>query len=325
MRSSKFRVPSSECVIGLSLANLGLVAWLGACASPTKTGGGGARLVSAPDTTPPKSWNSELGTRNSAVGQRRQIEIPVRDGVVLRGYLLLPPGAGPFPVIVYRTPYGVREAVETSGIFKKALGRGYAIVAEDVRGRYESDGEFRPYQQEGRDGYDTIEWAARQPWSNGAVGTVGGSYPGAVQWFAALENPPHLKAMVPANTYASPRQFFYSGGVWDGSWVSWIWHNIAPDIRRRRGLPGATTDEEAERQWAAEGRRIQYYLPLLDLPDLKPIAPWYYEWMRHQPTDRWWDWAEVRGRYSRTSAAVLNLSGWHDEAYGPHGATTNFA
>ena len=150
----------------------------------------------------------------------RRIAVPMRDGVILRGYLMLPPGAGPFPVIVYRTPYGVNRTVETSETFKKALARGYAIVAQDVRGRYESDGEFLAYQQEGRDGYDTIEWAARQPWSNGSVATVGGSYPGAVQWFAAMESPPSLKAMVPANTYASPRQFFYSGGVWDGSWVS---------------------------------------------------------------------------------------------------------
>jgi putative CocE/NonD family hydrolase len=249
----------------------------------------------------------------------------MRDGVMLRGYLVLPAGTGPFPVVVYRTPYGVKRTVETSKLFKKAVERGYAVIAQDVRGRYESDGEYLAYQQEGRDGYDTIEWAARQPWSNGSVATVGGSYPGAVQWFAAMESPPHLKAMVPANTYASPRQFFYSGGVWDGSWVSWVWHNIAPDARRRRGLPGATTYEEAERQWATDGSRIQHHLPLLELPDLEPVAPWYYEWLRHPPTDLWWDWAEVRGKYGRTNAAVLNLSGWHDEAYGPHGATTNFA
>lgn len=249
----------------------------------------------------------------------------MRDGVLLRGYLMLPAGSGPFPTLVYRTPYGVKRTVESSELFKKALARGYAIVAQDVRGRYESDGDYLPYQQEGRDGFDTIEWAARQGWSNGLVGTIGGSYPGAVQWFAAMERPPHLRAMVPANTYASPRQFFYSGGVWDGSWVSWVWHNMAPDTRRRLGLAGATTYEDAEKQWAVEGARIRNHLPLLDLPDLKGIAPYYYEWMRHEPTDSWWDWAEVRGAYDRTAAPVLNLSGWLDEAYGPHGATTNFA
>ena len=307
----------SEC------ATLALGIAVAACANPTKSAGG-ARLAVGADTSSTKSGNSEVGARNS-LPRISRIAIPMRDGVLLRGYLMLPAGTGPFPVIVYRTPYGVRSTVDESGTFKKALDRGYAIVAQDVRGRYESDGEYRPYQQEGRDGYDTIEWAARQAWSNGSVGTIGGSYPGAVQWLAALESPPHLKAMVPANTYASPRMFFYSGGVWDGSWVSWVWLNMAPDARRRLGMPGATTDEEAEKQWAAEGSRIQHHLPLLGLPDLARITPWYYEWLRHPPTDRWWDWAEVRGRYERTSAAVLNLSGWLDEAYGPHGATTNFA
>jgi putative CocE/NonD family hydrolase len=341
--SSRFPVPSSGRTVWRLVATLGFFAGAEACASRTPPREGAPPSVGA--VSAPGTENRELGTRNLPSGARiSRIAVPMRDGVILRGYLLLPPGPGPFPVIVYRTPYGVSRTVETSKMFRKALERGYAVVAQDVRGRYESDGEYLPYQQEGRDGYDTIEWAARQPWSNGSVGTVGGSYPGAVQWFAAMESPPSLKAMVPANTYASPRQFFYSGGVWDGSWVSWVWHNIAPDARRRvparapagpppqagsgrvaGGLPGATTYEEAERQWATEGSRIQHHLPLLELPDLKLIAPWYYEWLRHPPTDRWWDWAEVRGRYGRTSAAVLNLSGWHDEAYGPHGATTNFA
>jgi len=248
----------------------------------------------------------------------------MRDGVVLRAEILRPPGDGPFPVLVYRTPYGKDRAVAAYTMFAKAVARGYAVVAQDVRGRYASDGEFVPYQQEGRDGYDTIEWAARQPWSNGAVGTFGLSYPGAVQWLAAVESPPHLKAMVPAMTFASPRQFFYSGGVWDNSWAAWTWRNIAPDLRRRKGVPGPRTADEADSTWPAARQRIRTTLPLTDLPDFAAIAPWYYEWMRHPATDPWWEWAELRGKYGRTGAAVLNLSGWHDEAYGPHGATTNF-
>jgi putative CocE/NonD family hydrolase len=82
-------------------------------------------------------------------------------------------------------------------------------VVQDVRGRYASEGEFRPYQQEGQDGFDTIEWAAAQAWSSGAVGTFGLSYPGAVQWMAAVENPPHLKAMVPAMTFSSHENFIW--------------------------------------------------------------------------------------------------------------------
>jgi hypothetical protein len=255
----------------------------------------------------------------------RDVPVPMRDGVILRADVLRPAGEGPFPVLVYRTPYGKHRAPTAYSLFRKAVERGYAVVIQDVRGRYASAGEYGAYEQEGRDGYDTIEWAAGQPWSNGSIGTFGLSYPGAVQWLAAVESPPHLKAMVPAMTFASPRLFFYGGGVWDNSWSLWIWYNIAPDLRRKKNVTGPKTGEEAEREWPNEGGRIRFHLPLLDLPDFRALTPWYYEWMQHEPTDRWWDWAELRGKYTRTSAAVLNISGWHDESYGPHGATTNFA
>jgi hypothetical protein len=250
--------------------------------------------------------------------------MPMRDGVVLRADVWRPQGSGPFPVLVYRTPYGKTAAQTEYSTFGKAVERGYAVVMQDLRGRFSSAGEFEPYRQEGRDGYDTIEWAARQPWSNGSVGTFGLSYPGAVQWLAAVESPPHLKAMVPAMTFASANMFFYAAGVWDNSWAGWVWESIAGDLRRRRGIPGPTTDEEAERDWDGVRDRILGSLPLAAVPDFRSIAPWYYDWMRHAPWDPWWEWADLSGKYARTGAAVLSLSGWYDEAYGPDGATTNF-
>ncbi len=165
----------------------------------------------------------------------RNVAVPMRDGVVLRANVWRPASGGPFPVLVYRTPYGKDATEEWYTTHLHAVDRGYAVVLQDVRGRYESDGEFDPYRNEGRDGYDTIEWAAVQPWSNGSVGTFGLSYPGAVQWLAALESPPHLKAMVPAMTFSTPRNFFYSGGVFDASWIPWIHNSIAPDIRPEKG------------------------------------------------------------------------------------------
>lgn len=251
------------------------------------------------------------------------VAVPMRDGVVLRADTYRPRSGGPFPVLVYRTPYGKGGVIADYTTVQRAVARGYAVVVQDVRGRYASAGEFDAYRQEGRDGYDTIEWAAAQPWSNGAVGTFGLSYPGAVQWLAAMESPPHLRAMVPAMTFASPRQFFYSGGAWDLSWAAWTALNIAPDVRARRGLAGPRTYAAAREAWRRDGDRIVDQRPLLDLPDFKEVAPWYYEWMSHEPSDAWWDWAELTGRYGRTNAAVLHLSGWHDEAYGPHGATRN--
>jgi predicted acyl esterase len=239
----------------------------------------------------------DLQSQDTSFVRETNVAVPMRDGVVLRADVWRPRGNGRFPTLVYRTPYGKHAADAALTTARKAVARGYAVVLQDVRGRYASDGEFLPYQQEGKDGFDTIEWAATQSWSNGSVGTYGLSYPGAVQWLAALENPPALKAMVPAMTFQSPNQFWYSNGVWDNSWAAWINANIRRDRVRR--LNGDTS-------FAA-------------------IAPWHAEWQRRPPEDPFWDFAELRGKYGRTSAAVLNLSAWHDEAYGPHGATGNYA
>ncbi len=247
----------------------------------------------------------------------------MRDGVCLRADVLRPAEEGRFPTLVYRTPYG-RRRMEEDAVVRRAAERGYAVVLQDVRGRYGSEGEFVPYVHEGRDGYDTIEWAAAQAWSDGRVGTFGLSYPGAVQWLAAVESPPHLKAMVPAMTFSSPRNFFYAGGAWDLSWIAWIWNNIAPDARVRGALPGPKTGKEAGAAWQGLRSVLPFRLPLTDLPELSRVAPYYFDWLAHRPEEAYWDWAELRNCYDRVRAAVLNISGWHDEAYGPEGAITNF-
>jgi len=254
----------------------------------------------------------------------KNVAVPMRDGVVLRADVLRPRGDGRFPTLVYRTPYGKHNALANYAIFRRAVDRGYAVIAQDVRGRYASAGEFSAYRNEGRDGYDTIEWAARQPWSDGNVGTFGLSYPGAVQWLAAVEGPPHLKAMVPAMTFSTPRQFFYSSGAWDMSWIAWIWNNIAPDTRAKKDLPGPRTAQQAVAEWKQKHEMFESTLPLQSLDALREVAPYYNEWLSHPPDDAWWNWAELRDKYDRVNAAVLNLSGWYDEDYGPEGATTNF-
>ena len=254
----------------------------------------------------------------------RDVAVPMRDDAVLRADVYRPQRDGRFPVLVYRTPYGKHHAAESYQTHLKAVARGYVVVLQDVRGRYASGGRFHPYRQEGPDGYDTIEWAASQPWSNGVVGTYGLSYPGAVQWLAAMEAPTHLKAMAPAMTFSSPRNFFYMTGVFDRSWLPWIYVNIAPDIRRKLDLPGSRDTSEAAAAWPGVADEYRSWLPLKDLPWLRKEAPFYFEWLAHPPEDPWWDWAELRGRYTKVTAAVLNLSGWYDEGYGPEGAATNF-
>lgn len=249
----------------------------------------------------------------------------MRDGVMLRADLLRRDRDGHFPVLVYRTPYGRKFAETEYTTFQRAVERGYAVLIQDVRGRYDSGGEFRPYENEGRDGFDTIEWASRQSWSNGNIGTFGLSYPGAVQWLAAVNNPPHLKAMVPAMTFSTPQNFFYARGAWDLSWIEWIWDNIAPDVRVKNNLPGPKSSAEAAEVWKKKGSKMLAEVPLEKLAELRGIAPYYYDWLSHPPEDHWWDWAELGDKYSNVHAAVLNLSAWYDDNYGPEGATTNFA
>jgi uncharacterized protein len=274
-------------------------------------------------------WSGRVSSRDSTENKnhstiKQSVDVPMRDGIMLRADIWRPSSDGRFPVLVYRTPYGRKSAEKEYTTFDHAVERGYAVLIQDVRGRYDSGGEFRPYENEGRDGFDTIEWAARQSWSNGNVGSFGLSYPGAVQWLAAVENPSHLKAMVPAMTFSTPQNFFYAGGAWDLSWIEWIWDNIAPDIRVKRNLPRPKSYAEATKAWQQQGEKMLAEVPLDKLVELQGIAPYYYDWLNHPPEDPWWDWAELRNKYANVHASVLNLSAWYDDNYGPEGATTNF-
>ena len=255
------------------------------------------------------------------------VAVPMRDGVTLRADVWRPAADGRFPALIFRTPYSKTEGdPHNERMFRRAVERGYAVVVQDVRGRYRSEGEFDPYRQEGPDGYDTVEWAAAQPWADGNVGMFGLSYPGAAQWLAAVEAPPHLKAIVPAMTFATVRRFICFGGVFDLSWTRWSSIHIAPDIRARKGLPGPKTAEEARQAWDRLGDdALLGCLPLLDLPDLQEAAAYYYEWIRHAPHEPYWDWGDLVRRYGNVQAAVLNLSGWHDEPYGVEGAISNYS
>jgi predicted acyl esterase len=125
----------------------------------------------------------------------RRVEIPLRDGVLLRATLFRPDAPGRFPAIVYRTPYG-QESYAREPVFPiKAARRGYLVFLVDVRGRYTSDGAFEAYRNEKADGFDVVEWAAAHPRSNGRVGSYGQSYPGYVQWLALSQNPPHYRCL----------------------------------------------------------------------------------------------------------------------------------
>jgi putative CocE/NonD family hydrolase len=252
-----------------------------------------------------------------------ELTTPTRDSVRLRADLHTPSGHVRHPVLLIRTPYG-RQGYREDSLVAKAIDRGYAVVVQDVRGRYGSEGDFDPYKREGLDGYDTIEWIARQPWSNGRVATAGLSYPGAVQWLAAVEAPPHLVCAFPAMCFSSPRQFFYFGGAFDMSWLSWTATNIAPDERRRKKVAGPQTGREARAWFREHGRDALRRVPLKGHPALAGVTPFYDEWLDHPDAGPYWEFANVERRYAQVRVPIFNFSGWHDEGYGPIGATTNF-
>ncbi len=247
----------------------------------------------------------------------------MRDGVVLRADILRPDDPGRFPAILIRTPYGKEDEWRDSFAIRAAR-EGYVVVAQDVRGRYASDGVFHPYHQEGKDGYDTVEWVASLPYVNGKVGMAGLSYPGAVQWLAAMEKPPHLVTITPLMCFSNARHFFFNGGAWDLSWIEWFYLNIAPDVRARSGLPGPRTENEAHELWEKHREEWLRFLPLSELPPLRDAAPAYYDWLAHPDDGPYWDFANVEARYGEIDIPALNLSGWHDEGYGPVGAIRNF-
>jgi uncharacterized protein len=253
-----------------------------------------------------------------------EISTPLRDSVVLQADRHETPGNEARPVLLIRTPYG-RQQYREDSMVAKAVARGYRVVVQDVRGRYGSGGEFDPYRNEGADGFDTIEWIASKPWSNGRVATAGLSYPGAAQWLAAVEAPPHLVCAFPAMCFSSARQFFYFGGAFDLSWLPWTANNIAPDDRQRKGVSGPATGRDARAWWREHGRDALRRVPLRSHPLLKGVTPFYDEWLDHPDDGPYWDFAEIERRHRAVAVPVFNFSGWHDEGYGPVGATRNFA
>jgi putative CocE/NonD family hydrolase len=252
---------------------------------------------------------------------------PMRDGVRLATEVYRPAEAGRHPVVLTRTPYNRTTSPTGSNCNSASAQRfarsGYVALNQDVRGTYRSEGRFRPIVQEANDGYDAVEWAADQPWSNGKIGMYGGSYVGLTQWQAAIRTPPHLVAMVP-NITASDYfdHWTYVNGVFD-LWFGQSWNllTFAPETLRRNLLASGQPREEVERrvaEFVAEGRRSiltdwTWGLPLRSLDAFRDNrAPWYYQWLRHPTYDEYWARLSVERRYPRVKVPTLNAGGWYD-------------
>ncbi|MDR3703565.1 MAG: CocE/NonD family hydrolase [Candidatus Sulfopaludibacter sp.] len=225
------------------------------------------------------------------------VPVPMRDGVHLYANLFLPAAGGRYSTILIRTPYG--KGSDLNANWQAFVDHGYAMLIQDVRGRYESEGSFDPIGQESSDGDDTINWIARQSWSNGKVGMTGGSYVGIVQWKAALLNNPHLKCIFPVvSGYDDYRDRFYStgGAMKLGQRLEWMAENMKapgyhPDFSHFiLHLPLRTSDVAAT-GWSSE---------------------MYREVMAHPAFDSFWRKVSVKEQLARIHVPVFAVGGWYD-------------
>ena len=178
---------------------------------------------------------------NQGVHVAFDVPATMRDGVTLRANIYRPATEGEYPVLLTRLPYGKDFPLGSSVLDPvQAARRGYIVVVQDTRGRFASEGEWYPLRDEGPDSYDTVEWAAALPGSTGKVGMYGASYFGFTQWAGAIQNPPHLAALVPYVTWADPHAGVFSrGGALElgiqGGWL--LETGLDTVLRRERGNP----------------------------------------------------------------------------------------
>ncbi|MCO5297401.1 MAG: CocE/NonD family hydrolase [Fimbriimonadaceae bacterium] len=247
----------------------------------------------------PTTKMPELSQPTFTAKVERGVKIPVRDGVELAADMARPTAEGKYPAILVRSPYGrAASAIEAEWWAK----RGYVFIAQDVRGRGDSKGDWNPFMPERADGFDTIEWISKQPWSDGKVGMIGGSYLGMVQWQAAVEKPPALKCIVPQ---VSPPDMFYNI-PWDHG-IPFLFGSIwwARVVQGQEGVGGAFAP-------------VTHFSGLLSLPITKADdavlgydVPFVDDWWT-RTTNKAFAPGNFQSDLKNVDIPALMISGWWD-------------
>jgi hypothetical protein len=252
---------------------------------------------------------SAFAAENFEVSVERGVRVRMRDGVSLRADVYRPRAEGKFPVLLQRTPYNKAGGLEFG---LKGAARGYIVIFQDVRGRYTSEGEWYPFKHESDDGYDTVEWAAALPYSNGKVGMFGGSYVGATQMLAAIASPPHLAGIFPVVTASNYHEgWTYQGGAFE-QWFNESWTSgLAQDTLSRR--VAANTNALP---WISNLPLSRY--PLLDAGRLseatvlRDLAPYFSDWLDHPTFDSYWRRWSIEENYEKIKVPVFTVAAWYD-------------
>lgn len=237
----------------------------------------------------------------------RGVSVPMRDQVKLDAEVITPLGEGPWPTLLIRTPYR-----ENNWDFAKYFTRhGYVVVNQHTRGRHRSEGTFTASRPDGDDGYDTLSWITRQPWSNGLVGTWGCSHRGESQIFLAALNHPAHKAALPsgaggaigrANNSYGYFGIYENGVLALSSALGWFATSGYKDE--------ASASDVSENNVAA---RI-HELPVIDLAArVAPHQTDYVDFVSHKPGDPWWDSYGFITDDDRFSVPTLHVNSWYDQ------------
>lgn len=246
------------------------------------------------------AWYMGLPQPQYKIKVTEGVMISMRDGVKLATDLYMPDKAGKYPVVLIRTMYGRQNKEHGYDTIAKIFtSQGYAFLVQDVRGRFDSGGDFYPYIYEAADGYDTVEWAGTQEWSTGKVGTIGASYWGSTQWLLSPNSSKYLKAMVPINTSQDvyPRWIYYSiFRITDV--LAWFYEN-AP--RRGRSVEGIDWNKAVST------------LPLIKADDsLGENIPAYNDWINHPVPGPYWDRIRVDNKVQQITVPAMIIEGWYD-------------
>ena len=233
------------------------------------------------------------------------VKIPARDGVKLNATVFTPHGQKqPLPVIFTFTPYIGDSYTDRAMYFAK---HGYVYALVDVRGRGNSGGEFEPFVNEGRDGYDVVEWLAKQPYCNGKVTMWGGSYAGFDQWTVLKEFPPHLATIVPAAAAHPGVDFPFQFNIFAPYDLQWL--TFTSGVTGNGSLFGSSGF------WSSKAREM--YMTHSAFQDFDKLvgnfSTVFQKWLKHPTPDAYYD-AMVPSpeQYKKMSVPILTITGHYD-------------
>ena len=252
----------------------------------------------------------------------KDVPMQTRDGVTLRADVYRPDASGVFPVLLSRLPYD-KNLRPRPGDIDYFVERGYGVIMQDTRGRFASAGaEYYALIWEMQDGYDAVEWAAKLPWSDGNVGTMGQSYLGATQYLLAPSRPPHLKAMFPVSAAADFHQcwVYHTGGAFELGWQVPYAILMARDSLERQGLtaqllPTLERDLIPAPTPFAQPLSTEAYrrLPLMAWGELlRPVARYLTDYLQHPEDGPYWWAINLERQHANISAPMYHVTSWYD-------------